>query len=171
MSNPSQPPEELSTLPTGADLPREPVRYLGGWPGIIAIGAIVGGGSIGVMFANGQAFARQINPLVLFGIAWFFTLVGTMMLLRGVQLSTGARWLIAAIAAPLAYVLYIPVCSVGAMMLAGGNYNVSNSQAIIASVLSFTMVLLLTCSIVRSIMQKRQQRLTPTHIDSATDES
>ncbi|NND98004.1 MAG: hypothetical protein HKN47_11815 [Pirellulaceae bacterium] len=159
--NPYKPPAE-STGVAELDVDKQfdvgRVGYRGGWLAIAAIGMISGGLTVAALFVGSGWLAEIINPFVLIGLFWFAALMSVMMMVHGVPLTTQTRFLYAICALPVGYLLYVPTCSITAMTLAGGNYNVNNTQASIASVVSFAAVLLVVSSVIRRIMQRRKSK-------------
>ena len=159
MSNPYHPPESPSNATESIDS-LGPVRYAGGWWGIIAIGAIAGASVMLIYFPFGEPIKNLPNPLFTVAVFWLAALALSVSLLRGVSATPKVKAIISLCALPVCYALYVPVCSFGAMALNGGNYNVNDHQPVIASIISFAIILLLTCSVIRNIMIRRQERKT-----------
>jgi hypothetical protein len=156
MSNPYQPPESEPASPP-ADQVLPDVRFAGGWPAILAIGVVNGAAAMGY-FLMGDGGTAQ-NLFFVIALFWIAAIGLVLCLIRGVSLGIGRQFLILLLAFPVAYVLYIPVCTIGAVTLAGGTYVVDDFPVVLSSVVSFSAVLLLMCRLIRSTVQRRQVRL------------
>jgi hypothetical protein len=155
MSNPYQPPESEPASPLVDQVLTE-VRFAGGWPAILAIGAVNGAAAMAYfLIADG---GTGQNPFLVIALFWLGAICLVLFLLRGVSLGLARQFSLLLLAFPVAYVLYIPVCTIGAITLAGGTYVVDGLPMVVSSVVSFAAVLLLTCRLIRSTVQRRQAR-------------
>ncbi|QDT10643.1 hypothetical protein [Planctomycetes bacterium K23_9] len=168
MSNPYEPPKTES-LPLAGNVPTGSVHFKGGWAAVLAIGFVAGASAMSVYYAFDIPAEYQPNPFYVIAVLWALSLIACTFLLRGIVISPMGRLLTALIAFPVAYALYVPVCSFGTILVNGGSYDAAAYHAIPVSIVSFTLILFLICRMIRSRMIRRNamQQLKSSRLNDA----
>ncbi len=166
MPNPYQPPHsELKDT----KLAERDEGFIGGWVAILAIGAACGAGVMSLYFVFDSTMRLMPSPFWVVGLVWFAALTAVSFLIRGTLGDAHGRFIFVLITLPIGYLLYVPVCSAGALVLNGGDYRVTGTQTVTSSLFSFAIILLAVSMFVRTWMVRRQRRLAST--DSTDDET
>lgn len=144
-----------------------PIRFAGGWIAVSAIGVFLGAAVMSIYYVLDVKPSIMPNPFATIGVFWFVALASVCGMLRGTSIDAVGRFVIVICALPLAYVLYIPACSFGAMALNGGSYQTEAGGAIFASVVTFTGTLLSLAVAIRRYASRRELRIEQTRVENA----
>lgn len=162
--SPATTPDDQPDVSLAAVTPNPVLRYPGGLIGVTFAGVVLG---VLVMFMMSPAWKGEppvwLNPFFVIGVGWFGSLVGLVFLLRGHPISNTARWVAAVIAFPICYVLYVPTCSMGAMVLITASME-DQISATISSAICFPVIFLTAAVCLRASLRRKQ--LVVTHEDN-----
>lgn len=156
MSNPYQPPEDLADDAGEAEHARLLQRVIGMSFGqeigaTVALSACVGLAVGLLILSDNQGLGLAF---VIPGFGWVILLGCYLVGIRRRAKPLSSNLLLAAVLAVPAYILYVPVCTVGAMLaspvLGSVDYGPGNAAVIFASVVAFAAIAFLIAVIVRS---------------------
>ncbi len=150
MTNPYEPPQERSENRLAELL--VPGTYVGGFWGVAVLGVFAG--LLVALVIYSEAFVQFIpTPFLAPALAWIGAFVVLLWMLRGSEIGASTRIAVPLLLAIPAYLLYVPVCTFSAMLttsfMGSNGYGPTFPGLVLASVVTFVVILLLFASILR----------------------
>lgn len=165
MTNPYEPPQQAAQNRLTELL--IPGTYFGGFWGVTALGVLAG-----LLVALGiylVADLRFVTPFIVPAVVWIGAFVVLLLMLRNSEIHPATRFLLPLLLTIPAYILYVPVCTVSAMVttsfMGSKDYGPSFPGLVLASVVTFVLVLLLFAAILRL---RFKQRVEPQDANAAS---